>query len=247
MAELYHENSKLPPVSASVQPEVLALPPLEFFLSSRGFRQYRTAPRIRLPEAVPSNETLSDVMGRRRCSRTLEMELSLDDVSTLLHQSLGPTAVLDHPEVGVTQAFRAWPSAGALYPLDTYFIAQRVESIIPGLFHYNLLTHEIERLPSRPAEAILRDGFFQDFVWKAALTILLVAVFERTVAKYGARGYRLVLLDAGHAAQNVLLTAEQLGIGACPIGGFCDDNLTADIGLDGVAEAVVYAIALGRP
>lgn len=245
--ELYHENSKLFAALAQQQAAQFSVSPYELYLSSRGFRQYRHAPRLPLPEIIPSAEPLAEVMCRRRSTRHLQGTVSFMELASVLQQSLGPTAVLQNEEPPIIQALRVWPSAGGLYPIDTYVVASKVEDLAPGLYHYNVMTSELESLPSRAPHLILQDGFFwQEFAATAAVALLLVAVFERTVAKYGERGYRFVLLDAGHAAQNVLLTAEQLHLGAVAIGGFCDDSLATDLGIDGVSEAVVHSIMIGK-
>lgn len=244
---LYHENSKLFPAQTAAQAETAPVSPFELYLASRGFRQYRHAPRVALPDVLPPPDSLSDVMRRRRSARALQGAIQLPELAALLLQALGPTAVVQSEEFAVAQALRSWPSAGGLYPLDTYVVACNVAGIAPGLYHYNVIASELELLQSRPPDAILRDGFFwQDFVCTAAAVLLLAAVFERTIAKYGERGYRLVLLDAGHAAQNVLLTAEQLHLGAVAVGGFADDALADDLGIDGVSEAVIHSIVVGK-
>jgi SagB-type dehydrogenase family enzyme len=247
LSEFYHENSKLSLARARESAAEFQFSPFELYLASRSFKQFRNAPRIALPEVVLSTEPLQEILRRRRSSRDLTGSFNLLELSTLLRQSLGPTAVFHNSDHEVDQALRAWPSAGGLYPLDTYVIASRVENVDPGLYHYNPIASELELLPARPAEAILRDGFFwQQFIVTAAAVLLLVAVFPRTTAKYGERGYRLILLDAGHACQNLLLTAEQLHLGAVAVGGFNDDSLAADLAIDGISEAVIHTVALGR-
>jgi SagB-type dehydrogenase family enzyme len=248
LCELYHENSKLAAPSAWRYLDAQsALTSQDLFLMSRGFRQFPDFPRVPLPELSRSDALIQEVMLRRRSVRMSGEAVRLEELSTLLQQALGATAVVENPDVAFAQILRAWPSAGGLYPLDTYVIASRVEGLERALYHYNVPSIALERLPGRDIQAILGDGFFgQDFVVDAALVIVLVATFERTIAKYGERGYRLVLLDAGHAGQNLLLTAEQLGLNSCAIGGFCDDSLSTDLGIDGVSEAVVLAVVLGK-
>jgi SagB-type dehydrogenase family enzyme len=79
----------------------------------------------------------------------------------------------------------------------------------------------------------------------AAAAIVLTGVFERTQAKYGERGYRFVLLEAGHAAQNLLLVAASLGVPALSIGGFCEDALGEAMGLEREKESPVYVVMIG--
>lgn len=248
LAALFHENTKLGAETARRQAAGLVMSPAEKFLSSRGFRQHPHVPRVALPEVAPADARLAEVLRTRRSRRELAGPIDLPRLATVLQQALGPTLVYQTEPEGITQAMRAWPSAGGLYPLDTYVLAQAVDGLPPGLYHYNIATVELERLPSRAPAEVLRDGFFwQEWVTTAAAAILLVAAFERTIAKYGERGYRLALLDAGHAAQNVLLVAEQERLSACAVAGFCDDALAADLAVDGVDEAVVHAIILGTP
>ena len=244
--ELYHENSKLFPELARDMAAEFSASPAELHLVSRAFKQYRNAPRVGLPPPARSRNALSRALRERRSARELTSPLALGDLATLLVESFEPTAIVQNEEFGVDQPLRPWPSAGGLYPLDVYVIAANVDGLEPGLYHHNVLTSELERLAARPPQEILLDGFFyQDFIASSAAVLLLTAVFDRTVAKYGERGYRLVLLDAGHAAQNVLLDAERLGLPAVAVGGFCDDALAADLGLDSLDEAVVHTVVLG--
>jgi SagB-type dehydrogenase family enzyme len=77
--------------------------------------------------------------------------------------------------------------------------------------------------------------------------IVLSARWDRPIAKYGERSYRIVALDAGHLAQNILLVATALGVAGCPIAGFHDDALAAELGLDPREESPLYVITLGYP
>jgi SagB-type dehydrogenase family enzyme len=242
---LYHENSKL----GFDNPTPIAGyggSGYELFVSSRGFKQFRQLPRVSLPD-VEEPSPLGRVMAGRRSSRDLGRALSFAHLATVIQQSLGPSALVRQQDHDIVQALRAWPSAGGLYPIDTYVVAAQVSGLPPGTYHYNVLTAELERLPGDQAPRdVMGEGFFaQDFAVDAAVGVLFVAAFDRTVTKYAERGYRLTLLDAGHAAQNVLLTAEDLGLPAVPVAGFCDDALAGSLDLDGMHEAVVHAVLIG--
>ena len=246
--ELYHENSKLFPETAQHQAASFTVSPFELHVASRGFRQHLDAPQVPLPEPAVGT-AVAEVMQRRRSNRELSHPISVPALAAVLGRALGVTAVVENEQAGVVQALRAWPSAGGLYPLDTYVVASDVAGAPPGVYHFNVLTSALERLSGcRHPRDVLRDGFFwQDFAVTASAAVLLVAAFDRTIAKYGERGYRLVLLDAGHAAQNVLLAAEDLRLPAVAVAGFCDDSLAADLAVDGLSEAVVHAVLLGGP
>jgi len=247
--ELYHANSKLSPETARREAETFAVSPYELFVASRGFKQYRNAAAVELPTRQPPERTLDAVLMSRRSSRTLSGTVWLADLGTVLRQALGPSAIVADAEREVDQVLRTWPSAGGLYPLDAYLIAAGVDGLEPGAYHVNAIRQTLERLPAAAdARELLASAFFwQDFAVAAAAALVFVAAFDRTTAKYGERGYRLVLLDAGHAAQNVLLSAEQLGLGAVPIAGFNDDALEELLALDGAGESVVHTILLGGP
>ena len=246
VALLFHENTKLSQSAAVRLSQQFSISHTDLFLSNRGYRQYRTCNQTVLPEPNARELPLNSAMKTRRSHRDLSKAIRLETLGTLLGQSVGINYLASSEQQKEPQALRAWPSAGALYPLDTYVLVRNVTDLEAGVYHYNVLNHALERLRTRPVEDVMREGFFhQDWIIEAAMVVVLAASFERTMAKYGDRGYRMVLLDAGHAGQNLLLTAEQEALGACAIGGFCDDLLARDLELDGIYESAIYAVAVG--
>jgi len=145
---------------------------------------------------------------------------------------------------GITggRGYRTAPSAGALYPLEVYV------ATADGLFHYEVGRHAlavIDRADLRPAlyEAALR----QAAVGLAPVVFVITAVYERTAVKYGAeRSPRYVHLEAGHAAQNLLLQAVAPGLGAVPIGAFDDTGVQQALGLP-ADQQPLYLIPVGQP
>jgi SagB-type dehydrogenase family enzyme len=65
------------------------------------------------------------------------------------------------------------------------------------------------------------------------------------MARYGQRGLRFALLEAGHLAQNLVLVATALGWSSITLGGFYDDELAIAAGLDGVSQLPVYLLPMG--
>jgi len=102
-----------------------------------------------------------------------------------------------------------------------------------------------ERLAGTGLLEVRQVIFYPEFVEHANLLLVIAAVFERTLIKYGPRGYRYVLLEAGHAAQNVCLGAVESGLAAVCLGGFDDGAMNRAVGLDGRQEAAVYCLAVG--
>jgi SagB-type dehydrogenase family enzyme len=86
----------------------------------------------------------------------------------------------------------------------------------------------------------------QAFLGQANVCFVLSAVFQRTRWRYRERTCRYVMLEAGHVGQNLYLAATAMGLGACAVGAFLDDDLNDMLGLDGAAEAVLYVISVGK-
>jgi SagB-type dehydrogenase family enzyme len=106
--------------------------------------------------------------------------------------------------------------------------------------------HALERHdPANPWAALEAACPLEGLLAGGAAALLVLAVFGRTRFKYGQRGYRFALLEAGHLVQNVVLAAAALEVPALPWGGFYDAQLDALVGADGVDESVVYAVVLG--
>jgi SagB-type dehydrogenase family enzyme len=137
--------------------------------------------------------------------------------------------------------YRTTPSAGARYPLELYAITAT------DLMHYIPAGHRVEQRADTTTLAALPDtAFGQDFVGSAPLVVVIAADPARTEQEYGAMAGDLVNLEAGHAAQNVLLQATALQLAAVPVGGF-DPEAVARLLVLPPGEAVLYLIPVGRP
>ncbi|MBD3228282.1 MAG: SagB/ThcOx family dehydrogenase [Candidatus Lokiarchaeota archaeon] len=144
-------------------------------------------------------------------------------------------------------AFRTIPSAGGLYPIETYISVNNIENLKQGIYHYNIKEHAIELLKTGNfREKVAAGCLNQNIAAKASVDFLWTAIVERTKWKYKQRGYRYIYLDAGHIGQNFYLVAEALGLGACSIGAIYDDELNELLDLDGVKETVIYVGVVGN-
>jgi SagB-type dehydrogenase family enzyme len=138
------------------------------------------------------------------------------------------------------------PSAGGLYPLQLFAAVGRVLGLDSGLYRYRSFDHALDLLGSGPTPAELGPLMLgQNFLEQAGAVVLIGAAFERMLSKYGPRGYRYCLLEAGHVAQNFCLVAGSRGLRSVCLGGFGDTKLNAALHLDGKREAIVYAVAVG--
>jgi SagB-type dehydrogenase family enzyme len=243
-AETYHEASKLSPSLLARQLSgalLLESSPGLQRLTLRAVKRYGHRPSVRLPAPTPLTMPLGEAIAGRRSGRAFASSpLPLVTLSTLLHAAFG---VVDERD----PLFRTAPSAGALYPLELYVVASFPDHTDPGLYHFDPLRHALEELEPG-AEPIGLPGCLADpHLAAAPLAAVVTALFWRSRFKYGLRGYRFALLEAGHVVQNLLLAAGALGLAAIPIGGFYDRRLEELLGIDGVNEAAIYCVAVGHP
>ncbi|MDH4238420.1 MAG: SagB/ThcOx family dehydrogenase [Phycisphaerae bacterium] len=135
--------------------------------------------------------------------------------------------------------YRTTPSAGATYPLELFVITDK------GVFRYLPDKHSLEKLTDRDLRAPLASAAWgQDFIQAAPLTLLFAAEFTRTTGRYGKRGIRYVYMETGHAAQNVHLQAEALGLGSVAVGAFDDAAVSTVLSLPDNLEPL-YMVVVG--
>ncbi len=241
--ELFHEASRLYPNVVdgwTVGASLLARSAELRASASRAVRRRTGLPAVRLPEPETVRGNLDVLVGARRSTRTYgEAPLPLAQLSTLLRTSYGVTGALGR------QPLRAVPSGGALYPLELYVAAQRVEQLDRGLYHYDPLRGVLELV--RPLQSDELEGLtpYDDLLVPSAAVTMISAVFWRSRFKYGQRAYRFALLEAGHVAQSFVLAATALDLAACPVGGFYDRLVDAFLGVDGLYEASLYLLPVG--
>jgi SagB-type dehydrogenase family enzyme len=248
--EVFHENSK---TSRFERHQTFAFHPSDTAIVAvmnrlRRYKPYRDFPKVALPREVPASErTLDDVLESRETARSFTQgAIPLNSLAKILFLSYGVT----RDNVGTTfpRPFRVVPSGGALYPLELYLMATAVDGLEPGLYHYDPEHHVLTVLNSETGLEKISPFFVQTELVKNASAILFVtAIFFRSTFKYGDRGYRFVLLEAGHLAQNAILTASDLGLAAAPVGGFLDRDVDEFLGVDGVNESTVYTLLFGLP
>lgn len=143
--------------------------------------------------------------------------------------------------------FRVVPSAGALYPTETYVVASHVEGLSPGIYHYQVKEAELVLLEEgRFGRALQEAGLGQELLAEAACVFLWTAVVGRSKWKYRERAYRYLYMDAGHIGQNLYLAAAALGLGCCTVGAFYDEEMDRLIKIDGKDEITLYLGAVGR-
>src|SRR5262249_31941934 len=150
---------------------------------------------------------------------------------------------------GLDIGLRAYPSGGGLYPIETYVALVDVEGLRPCLAHYDPHSHELEILDSALEPQGLLDalGDHSAAMPRAPPVAFACAIFERSVVKYGHRGYRFSMLEAGMLTYLYSLVANSIGLGTLNWGGYLDDAVHDLFDLDGISEAIVDALLLGEP
>lgn len=208
------------------------------------YKQYPQKPKIELPAFDPPRPmSLDQTLRQRKSVREFKPEpVTIGQLSYLLWASTG----IQRTEHGYQ--FRTAPSAGALYPIETYIVANNVQDLHSGLYHYAIRTHQLEQLSLGDFHRqIAAAALGQDMCATAGAVFVWSAVFERCKWKYGQRAYRYIYLDAGHIAENLALAAVSLGLGSCEVGALYDDQVNKIFDLDGAQESVICMAVVASP
>ena len=187
--------------------------------------------RLPTPELI-GEKTVEEALAERRSVREYaDQPLTLAEVSQLLWAAQGIT----ESRMGLRTA----PSAGALYPLELYVVKN------DGVWHYLPHKHSIELIIENDLRSELSNAALgQSPIKQAPVDIVITGIYKRVTSKYGNRGIRYTHIEAGHAAQNLLLEATALGLVSVPIGAFYDESVKTLLKLkDG--ETPLYIIPVG--
>ncbi|NPA15817.1 MAG: SagB/ThcOx family dehydrogenase [Deferribacteres bacterium] len=207
------------------------------------YKVYKDVPVFPLPEPrVDGGPPLWDVLRRRRSIRNYNSYAYVEKevLSQLLWAIQGITG-----RVG-PYLLRTAPSAGALYPYETYLFIKRVRGFSPGIYHFNVPDFSLEFLVGGDYSFHLQRACLdQPMLSRAAVVFIWSAVIERCRVKYGERAFRYIFMDVAHVCQNLYLAATGLGLGCCAVGAFLDDDLNDILGINGITESVVYLATVG--
>jgi SagB-type dehydrogenase family enzyme len=206
--------------------------PLDWSNKPEIYKTYPSKKQVQLP--LPSQEqTLPflEILKKRKSIRSYSTEpLKISNLSFLLWASTG----IQRTQRG--HEFRTAPSAGALYPIETYLVANNVEGLEKGLYHYNIAAHTLEELKiGANGEELAQAALDQEMCAEAPVVFVWSAIF------------RYVYLEAGHIVENLALSATSVGLGSCQIGAFFDDEVNRIIEIDGTEESVIYLSTVGHP
>jgi SagB-type dehydrogenase family enzyme len=207
------------------------------------YKNYPSKNTINLPNQFQESTVgLTKVLRMRKSIRSFTSKpLAIIDLAFLLWSSTGIQRIEQQYE------FRTAPSAGALYPIETYIMANNVEGLKGGIYHYNIKNHSLEEINlGNFGNELAQAALAQEMCAEAPVVFIWTAIFRRSKWKYSQRAYRYIYLDAGHIAQNLALSATSIGCGSCEVGAFFDDEVNSMIEIDGKEESTICLCAIGH-
>lgn len=183
------------------------------------------------------------ILSERRSLRNFVDEpIGFEELSFLLWASQGITARMEGYEL------RTAPSAGALYPVETYLVVRSAEDISPGIYHYEAREGVLELLrEGNEIDKLYRASLGQELIRLAAVTFCYTAIIQRSSCKYFERAVRYIMMDAAHICENTLLGCVALErVGGVAIGAFFDDLMAGLLDLDMYREPVLLLASVGK-
>ncbi len=206
----FHESTKLRDGLAPPQPDA--------HLRPAPYRIFDAHPKVALPTHLIGVDVVATVslLGRNP-EAVPDSELNpphdLRTLATWLYMAYGLTHQSADPEHG-GQWLHSCPSAGAAVPCEIYVAALAVEGLEPGLYHFGAREFALRKLRDggETFGALMRAAGGHRPLRAAPAIILVSTNFWRSAWRFGDRGYRAALLDAGHLVENLALCAAGLGM-----------------------------------
>lgn len=211
-------------------------------------KEYRRFPKVILPEPGPEQMQLSEALMLRASFRQFSQGASLtkNDISQLSAYTMLQRKRVT-PTEGSPDVWRPAPSGGGCYPIELYWVIRKCEGIEPGVYHYNLTKHILEKIDGAQGVTEFAEALVYSFSRNASCYAVLTATWERTTIKYGDRGLKHTLAESGHIMQNMLTIAAARSLGACPLYGMYEDEVENALHIyDGAQESAIYVCALGH-
>ncbi|MEW6050813.1 MAG: SagB/ThcOx family dehydrogenase [Candidatus Zixiibacteriota bacterium] len=207
------------------------------------YKTYPGARKIALPPPAVGTLSFEEAVAKRRSVRQFETKaITLEQIARLLHSANGITQ-----NRGGT-SHRGVPSAGALYPIELYLVANSVTGLDSGIYHFQVRNTSLEEIKKGDFSERLRQAALgQEALDNAPAAVVITARFDRTTHKYADRGYRYVYMEAGEVCQTLYLQATTLGLGTVAIGAFLDDEVNRVLDLNGSSEAGLLIMPIGYP
>lgn len=197
---------------------------------------------ISLPVTAPPEQKLGVSLLNRKSTRSFSKK-ALDGqvLVSILYSSIAKNAN------SAGEKHYPFPSGGGLYPIETYLYIDNVLGYESGIYHYASDRHSLGLIKKCQLNLRQVNEFFGgafDSVPQAL--VIMTMVKSRMIFKYGYRTYLLSLIEAGHRAQNICLCAAAYKAGVCTLAGGVYTPVNDLLGLDGINEHYIYALAVGE-
>lgn len=200
----------------------------------------------------PEPGALDALLERRTTCRNFAEHASLspNELSVVLARTFGIHGAQEFLP-GVVALKKNHPSGGGLHPLEAYLLLKGAQGIGTGLYHYNVEAHALDLLRALPpgeAQALAATMVAgQDYFASAHAMIVVAARFARSFWKYRRHPkiHRAILLEAGHASQNLYLAATELGLGAYVTAAINEVEIEQAFGLDPLFEGPIAVCGFG--
>ncbi len=211
---------------------------VSLFITGTVFAEEIALPKPDLKGEISVEKAINERKSVRNFARG---PISLEELSQILWAAGGKTVD------GISGPTRAYPSAGAIYPLEIYVLVRDVTGLEPGIYYYNWMKGSIKLIrKGNYASAISKAALDQKMIRDASITLIVMALYQKESRMYGQRGImRYISMDAGHMGQNVHLQAQSLGLGTVMVGAFLDAEVKKIIGSRD--ETPIYIMPVGRP
>jgi len=191
---------------------------------------------MQLPDPkLDGDMSLEMTIHKRRTVRSFHSkELTLKQLSQLFWAAQGIT------EPGGFK--RTAPSAGALYPMDIYGVVGEdcIERLNPGVYVYDPAPHSFSLTQEGDIRRdIAMASLGQMWMSYAPITLVITAKYSRVMGKYGQRGVRYAMIEAGHIGQNIFLQSQAMGLKAGIVGAFEDQKVIQVMGIKKTHEPLL--------
>jgi SagB-type dehydrogenase family enzyme len=216
-------------------------PPPPFWWPATGHPQISVA-----VDSQEANSKLLHVMRKRRTNRTsTQRGIEIEKLATCLYAGLGIVGTIKATSGDVPLSMT--PSGGARNPYEAFAIVRKCTGVEPGIYHYCAAEQILEKANDLDPGTKLANLFgAQEWLDDMAVVIVLVAVFERMMWKYqDPNAYRVMLIEAGHIAQNIMLMATEQGYTVCPTAAMSHSKVSELLKLkNDQLQAPIYALTL---
>ena len=223
--------------------------PVYITRGASGYNEFPQLPLLALPAPGELSVSLADVLKNRRSGYNLGGKIDLATLSTLLQHAVGVNKeTFSTVAKNVKISLRPYPSPGGLYPTEIYAYLNNVEGVEPCIVHYDARNHCLRVLKYQETGQDFKKIEIQsgEKPVSAPVILVLTMVPQRVTVKYGGRGYRMGLLEVGHASQNICLVAKGLALDTLVYGSYFDNELAEVLEIDAVTETVASVILIGQ-